>query len=96
MATAIATAGSANAVPLYVAVSLWSLGNTGTGVDSFSAKNDLVITFNGSAWDPSLIGYTALTAAAQPAAASSLTGIAGAQALAASAAAALAAAAALY
>ncbi len=43
-----------------------------------------------------LVTYTDLTVAAQPAAASSLTGIAGAQALAASAAAALAAAAALY
>jgi hypothetical protein len=47
----------ANTVPLYVAVSLWSLGNGGTSADDyapFASKNDLIITFAGKAWNEAL------------------------------------------
>jgi len=100
VAPATATSNAVNAVPLYVAVSLWSLGNGGSSAPAYEGfpvgKNDLIITFIPSAWDNSIIGYTAFSSPTATTAASSLTGIAGAQALAASAAAALAAAAALY
>lgn len=98
--TAPPTVNAVNAVPLYVAVSLWSIGNAGgsgvTATAAFVGKSNFVLTFSSKAWDTSIIGYKPFTALTATTAASSLTGIAGAQALAASAAAALAAAAALY
>jgi hypothetical protein len=97
--TATAGSNTANVVKLYVVVSLWSVGDTNAGtpanIEPFTSKNDFKLTFIPAAWDATIVTYTDLTAATQPAAASSLTGIAGAQALAA-ATAALAAAAALY
>lgn len=77
-------------------VSLWSLGDknsdTGTNTNAtWKSKSDVKITFTGEAWSTTIPKLTtAIAYSAAPSAASSLTGIAGAQALAVSSAAVLA------
>jgi hypothetical protein len=81
-------------------VSLWSTSNGSAPVVAYTiqgwAVNGFKLTFNGSAWNSGIVGLKPLTANTAPVAATSLSGIAGAQALAATSAAALAVAAALY
>jgi hypothetical protein len=80
-------------------VSLWTTMNkssNGNPVKNLWSANGFKITFTGSAWKSGIVGLTPIAASAQPVAAKSLKGIAGAQALAATSAAALAVAAALY
>jgi hypothetical protein len=80
-------------------VSLWATANSSNNsapTKPLWATNGFKITFSGSTWKSGIVGLTPIAASAQPVAAKSLKGIAGAQALAATSAAALAVAAALY
>jgi len=92
-------------VRLIMVVSLWSRGtscvspytNCNFNSNAYNAAtSSLQLTFTASAWSTQLVRLWTITPPSAPAAASSLSGVLGAQALAAPGVAALAAAAALY
>merc|ERR1719389_412546 len=88
--------GNAGSAQFVTTVSLWSLGDKNSDSSTNTAatwksKSDVKITFTGETWSNTIPALTAaITYSSAPSAASSLTGIAGAQALAVSSAAVLA------
>jgi len=88
---------SANPTTFYVAVSLWSQLSVGATAYPFSStKSQFAITWEQGAWSTTINALVKPAAMSAASAASTLSGVLGAQALAASTAAALATAAALY